>query len=287
MCIVQPSHSTRFDGKEEPSDMNEPLVSIVVPVYNSAPHLAHCIRSILRQRYENLEILLVDDGSDDVSLPICDMYARTDRRITVLKKPNSGVSATRNLAIGAAHGKYLQFADSDDWLDPNATRLLVERAEETACDLVIAHYCRVDGDKVTVHGFLDRPGVLSQRDLARQLLAEPASFYYGVMWNKLYRRDLIERHAIRCNEEFAWSEDFLFNLEYIRYAQRFCSLTTPIYYYRRNEGSITATQLNIVNMLRTKASLFPYYKKLYTDIGLYEQFKPQIYKYLVSAAEHK
>ena len=135
MCIVQPSHSTRFDGKEEPSDMNEPLVSIVVPVYNAAPHLAHCIRSILRQRYENLEILLVDDGSDDVSLPICDMYARTDRRITVLKKPNSGVSATRNLAIGAAHGKYLQFADSDDWLDPNATRLLVERAEETAPEL--------------------------------------------------------------------------------------------------------------------------------------------------------
>ncbi len=266
--------------------MQEPLASIIVPVYNAAPHLAACIQSIRRQRYDNLEILLVNDGSQDVSLPICDMYARTDSRITVLNKPNSGVSATRNTAIEVARGDYLQFADSDDWLDPNATRLMVERALETDSDLVISHYCRVDGDRITVHGFLEETGVLSQRDLARQLMEEPASFYYGVMWNKLYRRSIIEEHGIRCNEEFIWSEDFLFNLEYIRYAQRFCALQTPIYYYRKNEKSITATQINLVNLVKTKTGLFPYYKELYSDIGLYEQYKAQIYKYLIASAEH-
>ena len=266
--------------------MDSPLVSIIVPVYNAAPHLAACIQSIRRQRYTNLEIFLVNDGSQDVSLPICDMYARTDPRIIVITKPNSGVSATRNTAMEMARGEYLQFVDSDDWLDPNATRLLVERAQETESDLVISHYCRVDGERVTVRGFLDETGVLSQRDLARQLMEEPASFYYGVMWNKLYRRRIVEEHNIRCNEEFAWSEDFLFNLEYIRYAQRFCALQTPIYYYRKNDKSITATQINLVNLVRTKAELFPYYKDLYTQMGLYERYKPQIYKYLIAGAFH-
>ena len=109
--------------------MDGPLVSIIVPVYNAASNLAACIDSIRRQRYENLEILLVNDGSSDVSLPICDMYARVDPRIVVINRPNSGVSATRNSAIEQARGEYLQFADSDDRLDGNATRLLVERAQ--------------------------------------------------------------------------------------------------------------------------------------------------------------
>lgn len=265
--------------------MKEPLVSIIVPIYNAEHYLVNCIESIQRQRYKNLEIFLVDDDSTDVSLLLCDMYARTDSRITVIRKPNSGVSATRNIAIERAAGEFLQFVDSDDWLDPNATRLMVERALETESDLVISHYCRVAAEKITVHGFLNKSHVLTQRELATHLLEKPASFYYGVMWNKLYRRSIIEAHAIRCNEELSWSEDFLFNLEYIRYAETFCALQTPIYYYRKNANSIISSQLRLVNVVKTKASLFPYYKELYTDIGLYEQYKPQIYKYLVAASE--
>lgn len=266
--------------------MSNPLVTIIVPVYNAAPHLAECIQSILRQRYEPLEILLINDGSEDVSRHICDMYARVNPRITLVNRPNSGVSATRNFAIERAKGEFLQFVDSDDWIDANATRLLVERMLECKSDMVIAHYCRVDGEKTTVHGFLDEGQVLTQHELARYLMEEPASFYYGVMWNKLYRRSLIEQHQIRCNEEFGWSEDFLFNLEYIRYAKRFCTLQTPIYYYRKNENSITATQINPISAVKVKKRLFPYYKKLYSEIGLYDQFKPQIYRYLIAMAEH-
>lgn len=266
--------------------MSNPTVTMIVPIYNAAPNLAGCLQSILRQRYEPLEVLLVNDGSEDVSQHICDMYARVDPRITVINRTNSGVSATRNYAIERAKGEFLQFVDSDDWLDANATRLLVERMLETESDMVISHYCRVDGDKTTVHGFLDDTAPMTQHELARHLMEEPASFYYGVMWNKLYRRDLIEQYGIRCNEEFAWSEDFLFNLEYIRYAQRFAALQTPIYYYRKNENSITATKVNLLSAIKVKKNLFPYYKKLYTEIGLYESFKPQIYSYLIATAEH-
>ena len=105
------------------------------------------------------------------------------------------------------------------------------------------------------------------------------------MWNKLYRRDIIMAHDIRCSEEFTWSEDMLFNLEYIRYAERFCSLRTPVYYYaRQKKGSLSAS-VSPAKVLTTKASLFAYYKQLYIDLGLYDTYKLQIYKYLVAVAK--
>ena len=253
-------------------------------MYNAAPDLATCIESVRRQRYQNIEGFLVNDGSSDASLHICRMYAQRDPRFCVIDKQNSGVSATRNLAIERAHGTYLQFVDSDDWLDANATRLLVERAEETQADLVISHFCRVVDDKISVYGFLNTTRVMDQRLFARHLLDEPASFYYGVMWNKLYRRSLILEHDIRCDESLQWSEDFQFNLEYIRYAQTFCALQTPIYYYRKRSKSLTGA-LTIGRTFTTKRNLFEYYRDLYTNLGLYEQFRPQIYRYLIASAK--
>ena len=208
--------------------MPTPLVTIIIPVYNAAPHLAACIESVRKQTYENLEILLVNDGSADVSLPICQMYAGVDPRIQVMDQKNSGVSATRNAAIDRARGEFLQFVDADDRVAMEATQLLVERALRTQADMVICHYYRVTGKKrKSVHGFLETDKILSQREFATQLMEEPSSFYYGVMWNKLYRTSIIQSHNIRCSEELQWSEDFLFNLEYIRYCQTSLRCSCP------------------------------------------------------------
>ena len=183
--------------------MESPLVSIIVPIYNAAMDMVPCLESIKHQRYQNLEVLLVNDGSSDASLEICRMYARLDPRVIIIDKENTGVSGTRNAAIERARGKYLQFVDSDDQLDPNATRLLVEAAEETQADLVICNYCSVMPDgKTTVHGFMQPYTRMDKAQFARCLMEEPASFYYGVMWNKLYRREIIMAHDIRCDEEF-------------------------------------------------------------------------------------
>ena len=229
--------------------MEQPLVSIVIPVYNAAPDLARCIESVRKQTYRNIEVFLVNDGSKDASSPICHMYERIDPRVHVIDKENAGVSAARNTGIAAAQGKYIQFVDSDDYLAPGATATLIERAEHAGADMVIAHY-------------------------------------YRVLWNKLYRTALIRDNGVLCREELNWSEDFLFNLEYIRYAHRFCAVDTPVYYYVKNEKSITHTQIDLVGVVKTKAKLFTYYKGLYESLGLYEKFKPQIYKYLVATAEH-
>ena len=239
--------------------MNNPLVSIIVPVYNVQNSVARCLESICAQTWKDIEVILVNDGSRDESFSICEQFREKDPRIVLVDKSNSGVSETRNCGMSLARGKYVQFVDSDDYLAPGATATLIERAEHAGADMVIAHYYRVDGGKTTRH---------------------------GVLWNKLYRTALIRDNGVLCREELNWSEDFLFNLEYIRYAHRFCAVDTPVYYYVKNEKSITHTQIDLVGVVKTKAKLFTYYKGLYESLGLYEKFKPQIYKYLVATAEH-
>ena len=129
-------------------------------------------------------------------------------------------------------------------------------------------------------------GISGAPQAIERLLDEPASYYYGVLWNKLYRAPLIRDNGIRFSSDFDWSEDFLFNLEYIRYAERFAALDRPVYYYVKNESSITHTQLDVANVLKTKAVLFTYYKDLYEKLGLYDACKAQVYKYLIATAEH-
>ena len=283
--------------------MPQPLVSIIVPIYNAQDHIARCVESIRRQTYENLEILLLNDGSQDVSLQVCQMYAGVDKRIVLIDKANSGVAATRNLGLRRARGEYLQFVDADDTLQPNATELLVDRALGADADLVIAHYNRIRPprprseeaaarhpqalrpDRVQTFGFL-LEGAMNKEEFAARLMQEPASFYYGVMWNKLYRAALVRAHEdVVCAEDLDWSEDLYFNLSYIRYAERFYALSTPIYNYYNTPGSAVHTVLNPVNVVTTRATLFNYYKELYEQMGLYEEYKTRIYKYLVAIAE--
>lgn len=267
------------------SAADQPLVSIIVPVYNAEQSLPRCLDSICAQTYQNLEIILVDDGSTDDSLTVCRKFAYRDARIHVLSQPNSGVSAARNNAIETATGKYIQFVDSDDWIDENMTFLLVQRAEREQADFIISHYCRVDGEKTTVHGFLETSACMNRLEFAQELIRNPASFYYGVMWNKLYRRDIIRRHRIYCYEQLSWCEDFLFNLTYILCTNRICAVRTPLYYYVKNDKSLTATTLTPHSSIAIRRQLFEYYKVFCTELGMFEENKKQIYKFLVATAK--
>mgnify|MGYP000760255338 CR=1 FL=1 len=123
--------------------MEMPLVSIILPVYNAQSHLNRCLGSICAQQYEDLEIIVINDGSKDQSLPVCEEFRKKDSRILLVDKANSGVSDTRNLGLKLASGKYVQFVDSDDYIAPDYTARLVEAAEQSGADLVISPYTMV------------------------------------------------------------------------------------------------------------------------------------------------
>ena len=265
----------------------EPTVSIIVPVYNAEKTIGRCIDSILGQQYTDFELLLVDDGSKDGSGAICDSYAMADSRVQVIHKENTGVSDTRNIGISRARGVYLQFLDSDDWITPDATKLLVETARDHDCDLVISDFYRVVGERVSRKGDIDEDRVLTREEYAAHMMEQPADFYYGVLWNKLYRRDIVESHRLRMDPELSWCEDFMFNLEYIRHAQRFYALQVPIYYYVKTKGSLASQSLSISKTIRMKLMLFEYYNQFYKSVldeDEYEKSRLKVYRFLVDAA---
>lgn len=264
-----------------------PTVSIIVPVYNAEKTIGRCVDSILSQQYTDFELLLVDDGSTDSSGAICDSYTLADSRVQVIHKENTGVSDTRNIGISRAAGVYLQFLDSDDWITPDATKLLVETARDHDCDLVISDFYRVVGERVSRKGDIDEDRVLTREEYAAHMMEQPADFYYGVLWNKLYRRDIVESHRLRMDPELSWCEDFMFNLEYIRHAQRFYALQVPIYYYVKTKGSLASQSLSISKTIRMKLMLFEYYNQFYKSVldeDEYEKSRLKVYRFLVDAA---
>lgn len=264
-----------------------PTVSIIVPVYNAEKTIGRCIESILNQEYTDFELLLMNDGSKDSSGDICDRYAAKDSRIRVIHKENTGVSDTRNQALDLARGTYLQFLDADDWITPNATRLFVETAETYHCDLVISDFYRVVGERVSRKGDIDDDCVLTKEEFAAHMIEDPADFYYGVLWNKLFRRDIIEEHHLRMNPEISWCEDFMFNLEYIRYAEVFYALQVPIYYYVKTKGSLATQSISITKTIKMKLMVFEYYNNFYKHVlneKDYEKNRAQVYRFLIDAA---
>lgn len=264
-----------------------PLVSIIVPIHNAGKTIERCINSVLNQKYKDFELLLLDDGSTDTSGTICDIYAEKDMRIRVLHKENSGVSDTRNHGIAMAKGEYLQFVDSDDWIAPEATDFFVRAAAENECDMVIADFYRVIGERVSQKGNIEEEGIMERADYALNMMQKPADFYYGVLWNKLYKRSIIEKYHLKMDSSISWCEDFIFNLEYIRRIRLIYALKIPVYYYVKTKGSLVSQGTSVKKTIQMKRTVFAYYNDFYKDIfgnTEYEKRKGQVYWFLFDAA---
>ena len=265
-----------------------PLVSIIVPVYNAEKTIDRCIESVLNQTCKDFELILLDDGSADGSGQICDAHAGRDPRIRVLHKENSGVSDTRNQGIAMAKGEYLQFMDSDDWLTPNATESFVRVVTEHPCDMVIADFYRVVGERVSQKGDIEKEGIIDKVGYAACMMKKPADFYYGVLWNKFYRRSIIEAYQIKMDTSVSWCEDFLFNMEYVRHIRSVYVLRVPVYYYVKTKGSLVTQGISVKKTIQMKRAVFAYYNAFYKDIfgeEDYEKRKGQIYRFLFDAAD--
>lgn len=276
--------------------MEQPLVSIVIPVYNAAPDLARCIESVRKQTYRNIEVFLVNDGSKDASSPICHMYERIDPRVHVIDKENAGVSAARNTGIAAAQGKYIQFVDSDDWLAPDFTEKLVSAAEAHTADLVIApfwmvypenyvehirpwekalqHVLQRNPPRTRAYGYLPA-GVYTGQEYAKHLIQKPNTFYYGSPCNKLYRRDLLRKHSLHFRKEL-FAEDQLFNTEYLRYVRTAVSVPDIGYYYLQNSQSVSHSRVTTADILSLRRRVMLLYRDIYTELGIYPETRAAI-----------
>lgn len=235
-------------------DVNQkkPLVSIIVPVYKTEAYLDQCVRSLLRQTYEKIEIILVDDGSPDRCPAMCDGYARTDSRVTVIHKRNEGAAFARKAGIMASAGRYLLMVDSDDWLDEETVECCVEAAQRDSADCVQFSYVREYPNKSIENPLFEADfsydEATSEAKIHRRLvgligeeLRHPEKIdNLSTVWMKLYRTDAARRGRIISERVVGTSEDTIFNL-YALEGCRVSYVNQCFYHYRKsNAQSITA-----------------------------------------------
>ena len=214
--------------------MNSPLVSIIVPIYNASSYLRRCIESILVQSCPNIELILVDDGSTDGSGTIADSFAEKDKRVSVLHKPNGGVSQARNMGLSRAKGEWVSFVDSDDAINADYVKELLHAATPET-DFCLCNFTMTDrnGGGFTYETFC--PGTDREESISN-LYRKGWIFSIGI----LFRKSLLTDNRLRFPEHINYTEDVWFITRAIYYARRITKTEKSLYFYNSdNQASIT------------------------------------------------
>lgn len=219
----------------------EDLISIIVPVYNVEKYLERCLDSLLQQTYENIEIILVDDGSTDQSGLICDNYAKKHSHIKVIHKENGGLSSARNTGLTIAQGNFVGFVDSDDWVTTDAYEFLYKLLTEADADLAISNFVRChsekEGEQKKSETEVNSAKVFSQSEYMEKFMKINTQSIEYYAWNKLYKKELIQ------NDPFPLgltAEDVVGTFRYLLQAKKIVQSNHITYFYYINEQSITA-----------------------------------------------
>lgn len=235
-----------------------PVVSIVIPCYNVGQTLKKCLDSVRNQTFETYEVFLIDDGSEDDTGDIAGRYCEKDSRFFLIPCKHAGVSAARNAGINRATAPYICFVDADDLLPADSLELRIKSMEaDPGADLLIGNYETNDSRLYHCTGM---SGSYSMEKVKEHFSCHMISLYYGVLWNKLYRTRLVREHMLKFQEGIFWSEDFLFNLEYMKLCRSICYLDENIYYYNRFAKSIRDDysaywQIQVMRMIKMQEFL--------------------------------
>lgn len=262
-----------------------PLVSVVIPVWNGAKYLEKCLASILNQSVTDMEIIVVDDGSTDETWELLNRLAAQEPRIRPFRQENAGASVARNTGLDHCRGVYVRFVDADDVVPPGSFEALLSSAEMHESDLVLAAYTEVLAGSRSLRCLNRQDEAIGQEEFLRRLERLANSFYYGVLWNKLFRGDIIRKQKPRFTPGLHWGEDFVFVMDYLAHCRRFSYVTAPVYDYIRNPKGLVVRQFfrsitHPVASLKDRWLVYSAYRRLYERVGAYEQYKHKLWHYL-------
>lgn len=232
----------KSDNEEFENDM-QPLVSIIVPVYNAEKYIKLTLASLLAQTYKNLEIICVNDGSKDHSLDILNKMASADNRIKIISQINGGPAKARNSGLNVAQGKYISFVDSDDFVDKEMYTTLVATAEKEQSDIVVfggSPWPNLDDAPQWIKDRLSPRAITYEGENAGKEAIFKESSSTPFLWIHFLRRDLLEEPTkIRLREDIDLGEDQIFQFTYFPRAKKVVYIQERFYFYRwNNEGSL-------------------------------------------------
>lgn len=221
----------------------ENIISIIIPVYNTQKYISECLDSVINQTVKDWRVILINDGSTDNSLSVCEHYAAADDRIILINKKNSGVSDSRNVGINASDGDFIVFLDSDDRIHPNMLEKLREKMISENSDICVCGFSKFDENNKTVKwsapdgswrgdDFFNIFGKLYDMTL----LSGPCF--------KMYRSNIIKENNILFDVNRSLGEDLTFNLQYYAYCNSLCCVSEPMYEYRTVKNTSLSNKFN-------------------------------------------
>lgn len=240
-------------------------VSIIIPVYNVEKYIHKCLETIIQQQFNDMEIIVINDGSTDNSLNIINKFAKIDKRIVVINKENEGVSVARNIGIDVSQGEYVMFIDSDDWIEEGAIEIIYTSAIENKADIVYFDFYNVVDQKMFLYN------VHKEDDYLSGVLSNKIN---AAIWNKMFKRSLFEN--IRFSSEISYGEDLLVHVALAINATSTFKIKGAYYYYLKRKSSIT--NIRDKRIMSIKNSIYEI-KRLLNNHGIYEKYSEE-FEYL-------
>lgn len=244
------------------------MISIIVPVYNSAKYLDQCIQSILSQTYENFELLLVDDGSTDGSSDLCDIYASKDQRVKVFHKQNGGASAARNLGLCNANGEWIAFVDSDDWVHRDFLLKRYEAAIRTNSDVA---YCDLELVYETHREYCQAAELNMNESTQVNSWILSRKTYSPIL---LIKNEIFKANKLSYLEGLHFCEDFNLILKVLHFAKKVVRVPEALYYYNKSNENSTMHKLHLYrdDLQEVYLDLIETFKKC----GAYEKYEKML-----------
>jgi len=260
------------------------LISIMIPMYNAEEKIEKCIKSILKQTYKNIELIIVDDGSKDNSFMICNKLKESDSRIKIIKQLNSGEGAARNTGIENATGKYLCFVDADDYVKEDFVEVLYNLIKEDKnVNMGICGFIEIKDEKI-INETSGEFKLLSQEEAMEELLKETS--FKGYVWNKIFNLSIIKENNLKFDTTLSVWTDVCFVFMYLKFVNKIAFHPIPEYYYIYMENSVSHTQNHILGVeksysaIRAKDIIFEDIPKNYEKV--YKQIKIRYIKSALS-----
>ncbi len=206
------------------------LVSIIIPAYNTEKYIVKCLKSLQVQTYDNIEVIIVNDGSIDQTQNIISAFIKTDKRFLLINQENAGVSSARNVGINVSTGNYLIFVDSDDYVAPDYVETLLTLMKLGNNELVCADYYKVKNGVVYSHSTdTQNVDILSRNDAIDLLHSD--RYFQGYLWNKIFLKEIVTQNYISFDPEIKIWEDMQFCLKYLIHIEKIVYINKPIYFY--------------------------------------------------------
>ena len=265
------------------SERKMKLVSIIVPIYNAQSYLNRCLDSLLAQTLEEIEIILINDGSKDGSLAICREYAQRDARVIVIDQENAGVSAARNAGIDRATGQYIGFVDPDDWAEPQMYECMYEKIQALGCPVCFCNYYKDDKNNSVPKRFKVKKDLLNKQEVIKIIVSNMVgaddimphyNYVMGCVWRCLYERSFIEKHHLRFEESIGFMEDLVFNVSALLKVDSLCIVPEFLYHYVQNPKSILHTYNK--NMWTDQMKVHSLLEEVIKEAGLEEMMRNRL-----------